>query len=187
MDIFPLIRNGEIEKVRLLLKKGANPNMIDERSQMSLLHTAVDNNKIDMVNLLLEYKADPTIPDNQGITPIHHCAKESHLRILASLIRHGVNVNIPDEDGWTPLHYASYNNNVAVIYELLRSHAKVVKNKNGNYPWDPLGDDMDDNCEIFFSWIMRKADVKFYVLNKLLQQKQCGILVGAKICSFLFA
>jgi uncharacterized protein len=55
--------NNEI--VESLLKKGANPDQVDENGQTALMLASQFGNK-NIVSLLLEYKADKTILNKEG-------------------------------------------------------------------------------------------------------------------------
>ena len=62
-------RYGKTDAVKLLLERGADPNMTDGWNDTPL-HNAVINWEKDCVRLLLDRGADPNIRDEDGKTPL---------------------------------------------------------------------------------------------------------------------
>jgi len=59
-DLHSAALDGDAERVRELLKKGADPNVRDEYGNTPL-HIAARDGRVDVVRLLLERGADPNI------------------------------------------------------------------------------------------------------------------------------
>jgi len=111
---------GDVERVKKLLKKGADPNVQEEHGRMPL-HVAVYKGHVDVVRLLLEHGADPNIQNKDGETPLHNAALQGHVDIVRLLLEHGANPTIKDKDGKTPLDLAreeGYHGIVPNIYGL---------------------------------------------------------------------
>ncbi len=60
---------GDVERVKELLKKGADPNAQDEKGQTPL-HEAAFWGRVGVVKLLLVYGAGPTVKDKDRNTPL---------------------------------------------------------------------------------------------------------------------
>ena len=72
----------------LLLKKGANPNIIFNKTKTPL-NFAIEVNEANLVNLLLEYKADVNKKDLNGITPLSLALKIKNDQIINKLKWYG--------------------------------------------------------------------------------------------------
>ena len=119
--------DGDIEKVRLLISKGAVANAKDEEENTPLC-SAVKSGKMEIVQLLVEAGADV----NAGSwPPLCVAIDENDVAIADYLIAHGANPNTPVR--WTALREAVYNNNSRMV-ELLLTHGA-----NANVgPWNAL-------------------------------------------------
>jgi ankyrin repeat protein len=83
-DLHSAASAGDAERVRELLKKGADPNAKNEYGNTPL-HEAASRGHVDVVRLLLEHGADPNIQNNIGWTPLHLAAFWGHGRCEAFL------------------------------------------------------------------------------------------------------
>ena len=69
------------ETVRILLDKGAEPNVVDSDEHFSpLMHAAAEGN-LDVVKILLEWKADPTLQDVDGDDAASFARQGGHLEV----------------------------------------------------------------------------------------------------------
>jgi ankyrin repeat protein len=73
---------GEI--VRLLLERGANPN-VRQQGGWTPLHAAAQNGDAEMVRDLVEHHADPKAKNDDGKTPADIAAEKGHADIAAML------------------------------------------------------------------------------------------------------
>jgi ankyrin repeat protein len=105
-DLHSAASAGDAERVRELLKKGADPNAKNEYGNTPL-HEAASRGHVDVVRLLLEHGADPNIQNEDGWTPLHVAAIRGHVDVVRFLLEHGANPNARDKDGMTPLHLMS--------------------------------------------------------------------------------
>jgi ankyrin repeat protein len=96
----------DANKVRLLLKRGANPNRPEELSRMTPL-MAAETTQVAIA--LLQHQADPNARDRFGLSVIHHAvAMRDGAAIVKLLVKQGVNVDTRTDDAAkaTPLFIA---------------------------------------------------------------------------------
>ena len=75
-----LCRDGDLKTVKSLLSKISDtklPKVINQLdpNKISALHYAARYDHLNLVRLLVEKDADPSIRGDDGLTPLHHCAK----------------------------------------------------------------------------------------------------------------
>ncbi len=81
-DLHKVALLGDAERVKELLKKGADPNTQDEKGQTPL-HIAASEGHVDVVKLLLVYGADPTVKDKDGKTPLDLARAWGHREVVS--------------------------------------------------------------------------------------------------------
>ena len=130
-SIFSAVRNQHVERVWLLLRKGADVNIRNINGQTPLHYAAFEGNA-EIVKLLLENGALINSKDNFGLTPLHLAAYEGKLNTVSVLVRRGAGVNVKDCDGITPLHYAAYHDSVISASFLVENGAGLfARDRNG--------------------------------------------------------
>ncbi|WP_173862896.1 MULTISPECIES: ankyrin repeat domain-containing protein, partial [unclassified Wolbachia] len=113
---------GHKEVVEALLDKGANVDAEDENGDTPLdlattqdirtllqntdeLLKAAGRGDIDTVNDLINQGASVNATDQDGKTPLHCAAKNSHEEVVEALLgKDGIDVNLADKNKDTPLH-----------------------------------------------------------------------------------
>ncbi|KAF9768707.1 hypothetical protein IL306_013948 [Fusarium sp. DS 682] len=122
-------KEGLRECIRLLLKKGADPNLRkdSDRTALSLAAQADD----EVVTMLLDNGARPNIADRYGRLPLHFSSCTP--AIIRALVNGGLDINATDMDGNTALHSTSRNEeNVDGLRILLEAQADPhLVNKSG--------------------------------------------------------
>jgi len=101
-EIHKAAYNGDIVKVRELLKKGVNP---DERDSFggTALHAAMFQKNMEIVRLLLENRFDVNaVGPQNGYTPLHDAVWADNLEAVKILLNKGAQTNIKGKDGLTP-------------------------------------------------------------------------------------
>lgn len=101
------VRTGDLDTVRLLLDRGADPNAFelfdseDGNSKLPALYWACEHNYVPVVRLLLERGANP----NDGEST-YHSAQHGHLECLELLLAHGADIS-SRHPHWrnTPLYF----------------------------------------------------------------------------------
>jgi ankyrin repeat protein len=133
-DLHDVTYYGDLERVKELLKKGADPN-IKNYDGWTPLHIAASKGHVDVVRLLLEHGADPNAQDKYANTPLHWAASEGHVDIARLLLEHGADPDAEDNYGFTPLHLAVSRGRVDVVKFLLKHGADPnAKDEKGDTP-----------------------------------------------------
>jgi ankyrin repeat protein len=125
-----------IETVHLLLKYGADPNVIGHKSKDTPLQNAAREGHKEMVELLLEHGAEINAAParRHGATALQFAAMKGYLGIAHLLLESGADVNaLPaEEDGRTALEGAAEWGRIDMVQMLLNAGAHV-EDDNGYY------------------------------------------------------
>lgn len=113
----------DLKMVELFLQKGANPNALIEKWNISLLSYFVERDGIEQVKLLMKYGADVNLVQPLRRTALFH-AKSAEMIDL--LISSGADINYMDQTGATPLSSAVYSNNTKVFKALIAKDADAT-------------------------------------------------------------
>ncbi|KAH3813581.1 ankyrin repeat domain-containing protein 39-like [Dreissena polymorpha] len=96
-------RNGHTDICRLLMDKGASPNIQTKSGGVTPLHRAAYCGHNDIVRLLLQRGADTTICDEDGKLPLHKAAEKGNKGITELLLQAAPNSKASrDKHGRTP-------------------------------------------------------------------------------------
>ena len=130
---------GDVNLVKELLEKGANPNAKDRFNQTPL-HFAARHGHVEVVKLLLEYKADPNAKDKDSVTPLHAAASNGRVDVVKLLLEYGADPKVEDKDGDTPLDLARKRGHREVVFlieEWLRRGEKPPQQRKAaeTRPW----------------------------------------------------
>lgn len=104
------ISQGDVDAVELLIRSGANVNLVDN-NRNSPLHLAMQNCYKDrngseyayIAQCLLENGALCNVQNKQGQTPLHYASQSLHVQAVNLLIEYKIDVNVQDNNGCTPL------------------------------------------------------------------------------------
>jgi len=110
--LFDAVLDNQIEAVRLLLARGADPNVSDGEGT-SPLRFCAQKGYLELARLLLLCGATKTIDDwgGQGaMTALGLAARGLHVEMVKLLLAHGANPLAQDVDGLTPLDCLEYAN-----------------------------------------------------------------------------
>ena len=109
------------QEIENLLKRGANPNIIDEQNQQyTLLCIASENGYYNIVKLLLEYGADPNILSRGGDTALIGASQRNYTDTVKLLLEYSADPNLQDKKGSTALKCVSeygYTDTIEVLRE----------------------------------------------------------------------
>ncbi len=122
-EIHDAARNGDVAKVRALLKD--HPDLVSSKGSTgeTPLHVAAAKGFDDVAQLLLAQKANVNAQDDNGRTPLHLAAQGGHKDVLELLLASKAEVNAKDNKGWTPLHLAASRGHKEVAELLLADGA----------------------------------------------------------------
>jgi ankyrin repeat protein len=129
-DLYTVIRAGEVEELRALLK--ADPSLA--RADNSLggpLFVAARSGRVEVTKLLLEYGADPNKVNSAGNTPLWFAAQSparpasDRIAVMKLLLDAGADLHARCEDGTTALHFAAWRGPVEVVEFLLSRGARA--------------------------------------------------------------
>lgn len=126
-------QNSDAELVRLLLERGANPNIMDASAGNTPLTEAAFRQSKEIVSLLLAANADPNTPQPGRRTALHFAVSQPS--ITQALLSAKAEVDAKDENGETPLHWAA-GCGLKPTAELLVEHGANVNARDsiGNTP-----------------------------------------------------
>lgn len=136
----PLARavyHEDIDEVRDLLIKGANPNGKEkEYDKITPLFIAVEDGSLEIAELLLNFGAKVNARDGSKQTPLMRLDDDATPDLVDLLIRHGAKIDHSDKEGNTALIVATRNGaDVEVVKSLIENGAVVrSSNKAGRTP-----------------------------------------------------
>jgi ankyrin repeat protein len=113
MNIYDLISKDDPNGLLKSLKKGNDPNQLDEYGQTPIfrvVYNKTDNQKT-LLQILIDNGANVNFRKSDGATPLFHAKKE----IADILISNGANPNLTSNDGSTILHSALDKNTVEFL------------------------------------------------------------------------
>ena len=116
---------GDLENVRLLLKRGAEPSA-------EALSEAVTFGYPEVLKSLIDAGADATITEGSGINLVHWAAITNRPEAIPVLLAAKADINATDEFGFTPLMYAATvdEGNIDAARVLLNAGAdRSIRNK----------------------------------------------------------
>jgi ankyrin repeat protein len=128
-------REGDLEKVKALLK--SNAALVSARADDGLtgLHIAAVMGHSDLAELLLLSKADVNATDNVGATPLHAAGELGRRNVAELLLANGADVNANAKGAVTPLHHAAAFGHKDVVGLLLTKKAIVdARSNTGSTP-----------------------------------------------------
>ena len=131
------ISGGHVGYLQLLHNLGKNVLIKDDDGN-NILHLAVKQDNVEVPKWLLSLKGVKSLindTNHQSLTPIHEAVKNSNLKAIKLLIKHGAKVNSKNESNVTPLHSAAMKTNIEIVEILIKNGAKInAQDKNGYTP-----------------------------------------------------
>lgn len=121
---------GNPQIVKLLLEKGADPDL-QNSSKSTALHYAASKGHEEVLLEILKSAGKPNleVKDASGSTPLGRAASRGNMGCVKLLIQQGADVCAADNDGNTALHLAVAEEFAEVAF--LLKDAVHVKNKKG--------------------------------------------------------
>lgn len=117
-EIFLAVQTGCVKIVELLIKHGANVNVVNNITGHSLLYTGMKIRSKEGIRMLLHHGADPQNINETGEeneTALHLAVKAKDDKFVRFLVDIGVDVNICNANDSTALWFAHGQTNIANI------------------------------------------------------------------------
>ncbi|ELR24264.1 SAM domain (Sterile alpha motif) domain containing protein [Acanthamoeba castellanii str. Neff] len=120
--------------VRLLLERGADPNVNTAAEGLSALHYAASRGNSNATQLLLSRAANKDALNKQGETPLFTAINADAYEVARELVNSDCDLNVQDKDGDTALHLlAARSDAVALVRLILAKKPDLsVRNKQGD-------------------------------------------------------
>ncbi|HEY3863035.1 MAG TPA: ankyrin repeat domain-containing protein [Verrucomicrobiae bacterium] len=136
IDIFDLIRNGDIALLKRAVEDDSGLLRHRTKSRLTPLHLAAFTHGLDALEFLLSKDADVSAADDTGKTPLIYAACAAGGSETAKLLlAGGAAVNQGDNLKVSALHAAALIGDAATVKTLLAANAKVdIKNAPGETP-----------------------------------------------------
>lgn len=127
--IWSAAMDGDLERVKSLIKKGAHPNMKDGAGYTAL-HYASRSGHLAVCKFLLANGACTSPQTPGGATPLHRAAYCGHLDVVRLLLQHKSDPLLCDDDGASALHKAAEKGHVNVCQLLVQKCPSLCSQKN---------------------------------------------------------
>lgn len=121
--------------VRMLVERGAKPDVLDKNNWTPLMKAA-SNNHLSIVTYLIAKGAQVNHKATNGWAAIHGAAALNRIETLRLLLEKGASVTTADDDGMTPLHHAGINGAKECLLLLLEHGAPI--NAQDNHKHTPI-------------------------------------------------
>lgn len=122
------------DMVRLLLSKGADPNLQSDNMFVgfSPLIICCINDYVDLLHVLHQHGATLTGTATDSRSALHWAAGKGCTRACAALLDLGQNIEVRDDDGRTPLNWATGDKNLETLKFLIERGADLeAEDKDG--------------------------------------------------------
>ena len=128
---------GSLPLTRVLLGRGANPNVLADRDASVLGTALVHKAPLALMELLVANGADPHVPNADGCGLIHALAEVNRPEALGWLLSLRLDLEARTKHGHTPLHIAAGRGNVEALEALLDAGADAkAKDPSGRMARD---------------------------------------------------
>jgi hypothetical protein len=120
-----VMRDDQLELLRLQLKSGLNPNDRGPRGWTPLM-TAAANGDERAFELLLEYGGDVNVRNDLGRSALDFACNYGNQSMVTKLLDAGANPNLQHADKGTPLMVAATKGHAEIVEALLKAGADVT-------------------------------------------------------------
>jgi ankyrin repeat protein len=131
-DVFQVIREGDVEKLKILLEK--NPALVNAPHPFGFypIHLAAMSGRRELIELLIEKGADVRVSFREG-TVLHAAVYSGSRDVLELLISKGANIDAESESSGPPLLLAARLGRSEIAESLLARGASMnVQDRVGN-------------------------------------------------------
>ncbi|XP_054853482.1 histone-lysine N-methyltransferase EHMT1 isoform X2 [Eublepharis macularius] len=131
-------RQGELQKVLLMLVDGIDPNFkMEHQNKRTPLHAAAESGHVDICHMLIQAGANIDNCSEDQRTPLMEASENNHLEAVKYLIKAGALVDPKDAEGSTCLHLAAKKGHYDVVQYLL-SNGQMDVNCQDDGGWTPM-------------------------------------------------
>ncbi|XP_037653076.1 histone-lysine N-methyltransferase EHMT1 isoform X5 [Choloepus didactylus] len=131
-------RQGELQKVLLMLVDGIDPNFkMEHHGKRCPLHAAAEAGHVDVCHMLIQAGANIDTCSEDQRTPLMEAAENNHLDAVKYLIKAGALADPKDAEGSTCLHLAAKKGHYDVVQYLL-SNGQMDVNCQDDGGWTPM-------------------------------------------------
>ncbi|KAJ7988511.1 hypothetical protein DPEC_G00324340 [Dallia pectoralis] len=119
-QLFLSAKQGELQKVLLMLVDGIDPNFkMESQSRRTPLHVAAEAGHQEICHLLVQSGANLDICDEDQRTPLMEACENNHLDTVRYLLSAGAIASHKDVEGFTCLHLAAKIGHYDIVEHLL--------------------------------------------------------------------
>jgi ankyrin repeat protein len=122
--IHSAIRDGDLDRARLLISQGEDVNKMDGFGYSPLFYAARFGH-LRIAEVLMNHGAKINIANSGKATALQIASATGHIRIVEFLIRRAADVGAKDSDGNTALHRAAQGGHAEVVSFLLSAGANI--------------------------------------------------------------
>ncbi|XP_036382020.1 histone-lysine N-methyltransferase EHMT1a [Megalops cyprinoides] len=131
-------RQGELQKVLLMLVDGIDPNFrVETQRRRTPLHVAATGGHREVCHILVQAGANLDMCDEDQRTPLMNACESNHLETVKYLLSAGAITTQRDVDGFTCLHLAAKLGHSDIV-QLLLSNGLLEVNCQDDGGWTPL-------------------------------------------------
>lgn len=137
-------RKRNFEIIKILLKMGSNPNVINKYGMSALLYisTKLENkNDYEIIKKLLIYGANPNYKNSNGTVALMFVSEKNtklSKNAIKKLIKSGADPNTYNIGGFSPLSYALHSNNALSNIKTLLKFGANINQQNKINGWTLL-------------------------------------------------
>ena len=121
--------NGNVQVVKSVIKRGADPSLMDNRG-WNTLHYAAQGGDTDIISLIHTHLPNIDSKTREGDTPLMLAALCGKLHAVKWFLEKGATVACECNRGWNTLHCAAKGGDTDII-SLIHTHLPNIESKTG--------------------------------------------------------